>query len=54
MTVNINNKEDLNIANAFDLGNLDENTVSIASLSGVKKVAVLLTPLTSEAVSESR
>lgn len=39
------NKEDLNIVNAFDLGNIDENTVSIASLSGVKKVAVLLMAL---------
>ena len=39
------NKEDLNIVNAFDLGNIDDNPVSIATLSGVKKVAVLLMAL---------
>lgn len=45
------NKDDLNIANAFDLGNIDEKTVSIASLSGVKKVAVLLMALGPEIAS---
>lgn len=44
MTNNINN-EDLKMSNAFDLGNIDEKTASIASLSGVKKVAVLLMAL---------
>lgn len=38
-------KENLSVANAFDLGNLDEATASIASLNGVKKVAVLLMAL---------
>lgn len=44
MDVNIN-KEDLKVVNAFDLGNMDEKTASVASLSGVKKVAVLLMAL---------
>lgn len=37
--------DDLNTSNAFDLGNIDEKTASIAGLSGVKKVAVLLMAL---------
>ena len=41
----LDTKEDLNVSNAFDLGNIDDKTASIAGLSGVKKVAVLLMAL---------
>lgn len=39
------------VVNAFDLGDLDENIASVASLSGVKKVAVLLMALGPEIAS---
>lgn len=45
------NKDNLDVANAFDLGDLDDNIASVASLSGVKKVAVLLMALGPEIAS---
>ena len=43
-------KQDI-LVNAFDLGDIDENVASVASLSGVKKVAVLLMALGPEIAS---
>lgn len=43
--------EGVDIVNAFDLGNLDDSVASIASLSGTKKVAVLLMALGPEIAS---
>lgn len=45
------NKDDFNVGNAFDLGNVDDNIASIAGISGIKKVAVLLMALGPETAS---
>jgi flagellar motor switch protein FliG len=41
-----------NITNAFDLGNIDLDAISVPKLSGAKKVAVLLLTLGTETASE--
>ena len=43
--------ESFDIVNAFDLGDLDDSVASVVSLSGVKKVAVLLMALGPEIAS---